>query len=83
MNSKHIDINRIQVVLPNGATCSIVQIDHRLEVAVLQNDEFVSITEWTGATFDDDVAHIARTSDDLALHIVMASRWALNNMEVK
>ena len=78
-----MNIDRIQTGLPNGAIFSIVQTDRRVEVAVLQNDKFVSITDWAGVNLDDDVLHISRTADDLAVYLVKAISWALNNMEVK
>ena len=78
-----MNIDRIQTSLPNQATFSIVQIDHRVEVAVLQDDKFVSVTDWAGVNLDDDVLHISRTADDLAVYLVKAISWALNNMEVK
>lgn len=77
----HID--RIKFVLPNGAEFSIVEYDGRKEVAVIHNHEFVSPTEWASIDTGDDIVRLSNMADELAVYLMKAISWGLNNMEVK
>lgn len=77
----HID--RIQFILPNSATFSIVEYDGRKEVAIMRNDQFVSPTEWAGIDTGDDIVRLSDVADELAVYLMKAISWGLNNMEVK
>lgn len=79
--SEHIQ--RIQPILPNGATFSIVESFGRKEVAVLRNDQFVSPTEWASIDTGDDIVRLSDVADELAVYLMKAISWGLNNMEVK
>lgn len=41
--------DNIHFTLPNGAIFSLVRINNKHEVAVLDGDKFIPVTEWYGA----------------------------------
>lgn len=69
--------DNIHFTLPNGSVFSIASMGRIYEVAVLNDNDFVPVSEWMDNPFyHNDVLPIAGTTSDLNRVMGRATAWA-------
>jgi hypothetical protein len=71
--------DNIHFTLPNGTAFSLVRINNKHEVAVLDGDKFIPVTEWYGAggiwSTNEDVLSINAQASTLHRVLGTAIAW--------
>lgn len=68
--------DNIHFTLPNGNIFSIASLDKSPEVAVMNDDGFIPVSEWTGQDYDNDVLRVDLSATTLWHHLGTAIAWA-------